>query len=732
MWKRPCTLARMGGRVIAVGVLAFALVLACASAAGAATGPKLKVAVRPAVATPGAMVTVSGRVAGRVRGSRLSLRVVLEEKLGARWARRATVKPSRALQFVVRWRPSPAAAGRTLRLRLLRGRRALASSATWRLTVAAPSLPAPGRGLPSSSLSPSPAPGGGPGPARQTMVIAPSTVEAAPGAGSAGVLRLAGDVVVRAGDVLASGIGAAAPYGFLFKATGARSEGGDTVVDVVPATLLEAIPQGQIDESFTFAPADRRRGTRGSGSGIEFRKSLECSAGGTVTIEGSVDLGGPKLDLDADWGFLKLNSVEATASVTTSANASATATGSATCTVGPIKIFETKLAPVTFSVGIPIVLVPKIEIQLDGLGEIDAAVSTSVDASLTAKAGARYEDGDLSPISDLQQSFTYQAPDPQGSAKLTAALSSELEIAAYGVGGPAFNFNAGLEANAEPEAPHPWWSLDAPISFTAGLDIDILDIEAGPITVYEKRFRLAEAAPETYTWSGNVSVSEDLLARGLIYADPERPQLDDAIAGSFSMDVAEEVGVPADAGEQVEAATSGGDIALTPAFYPWWPPGSGVDEDCTWSRAWEDVAFNDLPGMLEIAPFTDDSATGVRDRTRGSVLLFRAEGQVDESLQGFGYQYSETAGKDASCDDPGKSTESRSHEVLSTRAYPFPVRNVPVVRDADGRIFMQDTVTQDVPSEGQGRDLYPLTAFGHGTRTITVDLMGLPPGVPAP
>ena len=325
----------------------------------------------------------------------------------------------------------------------------------------------------------------GSAPAGQTQVIAPSAVEAAPVPGASGVLRLAGDAAVGAGDVLASGIGAAAPYGFLYKATYVGSEGGDTVVDVVPATLLEAIPEAEIDETIKFSPASGARALGGSGTGTRFRKAVACSAGGTVTIDGSIDLGGPQLDLDADWGFLELNSVEATASVTASAHASASATGSASCTIGPIKIFETRLAPVTFTVGpVPVVLVPEIEIELEGLGNIDAAVSTSFDASLTAKAGARYEDGGLSPISELTESFNHQPPDPSGSVQLSANLTSELEIAAYGVGGPAFNFSAGLEANADPEADHPWWTLDAPVSFTAGLDVDVLDIEAGPITVY--------------------------------------------------------------------------------------------------------------------------------------------------------------------------------------------------------------------------------------------------------
>jgi hypothetical protein len=302
-------------------------------------------------------------------------------------------------------------------------------------------------------------------------------------------------VALRPGDVLAAGVSQAAPYGFLVKATAVRPDGAQTVVDVVPATLLEALPEGRIEKSFTLTPAPGS-GRRAARSGdIRFRETVQCTAGGTVDIAGEASLGTPQFELDADWGILSLNSAEATASVTASASASASASGAASCTVGPIEIFEAKLGTITFFVGsIPVVLVPEIEIELEGLGTVEAAVSTSVEASLTARAGARWEDGDLSPIAELDESFSHQPPDPEGSATLKATLSSELEIAAYGAGGPAFTFEAGLDMDADPEK-EPWWTLDAPVEFTAGLEIDVLDLEAGPITVFEKRFRLAEAAP---------------------------------------------------------------------------------------------------------------------------------------------------------------------------------------------------------------------------------------------
>ena len=70
------------------------------------------------------------------------------------------------------------------------------------------------------------------------------------------------------------------------------------------------------------------------------------------------------------------------------------------------------------------------------------------------------------------------------------------------MGGPEFAFNAGLAANAELKLV-PCWTLDAPVRLTAGLEIEVLDVEAGPITVYKHTFRLAETAPCEEGWSGH-------------------------------------------------------------------------------------------------------------------------------------------------------------------------------------------------------------------------------------
>ena len=563
--------ARTWGRRGAIGVwLLVGAVLGgalLAPAASAAKRPRLLITAKPAVVETGARIVVSGRVMGRLAKPARSLRVRAQRRVGTRWRSATSVRVARRGRFTVRWR-APARAGRLqLRLRLMRGKRVLATSRAWRLTVTRPAAPPPGLGPVAPGGSPaSPVPA----PPATTLVITPAVVADAPEPGQPGVLVLNGVIAVKAGDVLAAGIGPQTPFGFLLKATAVRVEAGRTVVDAVPATLLEAIPEGEIHESFTSSRARRGRSTR-----ARFRRAVVCEAGGTVTIEGSADLGSPTWTIDADWGFLRLNSVKATTSIGASAHASAEATGTASCTVGPIKILERRFAPITFTIGpIPVVIVPELEIDLDGLGQIDANVATSVDASITATAGAEYEDGRLSPIAEHAESFNHQPPDPQAAAKLQATLSSALEAKFYGAGGPEVGLDAGLLMNADYDAPDPWWTLDAPVALTAGLDIDVLDIEAGPITVYEKSFRLAEAPPRlpryrivagTYRYTAEGS-------RSCSFVSPDDQCVQSgafktlSIAGDFQADADLSVTGPSD----YASAESGSSIITAPASIGSW------------------------------------------------------------------------------------------------------------------------------------------------------------------
>ena len=476
-------------RAALITTLALAAIPDAASAV-----PRIKITAKPAVAAPGDRIVVSGRISGVPTRAQKRVRVVLEERARGRWTRRTTARLATRATFAARWRLPATRANRSLRVRLMRGRKALAKSRAWTLDVRlpAPALapPGPAQPTPVATAAPTtaaPSPPGSP----QTKVIGSTAVIGAPAPGQGGELRLDGSIAVAVGDVLASGIGPQAPYGFLLKATAVRSENGQTVVAVVPATLLEALPEGDIDRSFKLQPAAGRSLRR------SMRSAIECESGGELAVDGHAELGAPDFDIDVDWGFFKVNSAEFTASVTAAAGASLVAEGAASCSVGPIEIAEFKFAPITFSIGpVPVVLLPEVDVELSGGGTVGASVASNIEASVTAKAGARFEDGQFTPISELSRNFGFQRPAPAGTAQLTGTVSPQLEVLFYGAVGPEFSVNAGLELNADPFA-EPWWWLDGTLSVTGEMEVPVLGLESGLMTLYEDRWRLAEARPVT-------------------------------------------------------------------------------------------------------------------------------------------------------------------------------------------------------------------------------------------
>jgi len=476
-------------------VVAFAAALP----ASAQAAPRISITAKPAVAAPSAQIAVTGRVKGLAARPAKQARILLEERSGSRWAKRSTARLGRRGVFTLKWQIPATTGRRSLRLRLVRGRRTLTRSAAWPLEVSAPATATPptvtpvtvATGTPTATATATATPPP-PRPA-QTQVLAGGLVLATPAPGTGGELRLDGTITVTVGDVLASGIGPNSPYGFLLKATAVRSEGGQTVVDVVPATLLEALPQGHIDATVKLEPLP--------GRALKARSTsrLSCESGGTVTIDGSAELGTPDLDIDVDWGFLKVNSAEITASITASAFASAAAEGAASCSVGPIEIAEFKFAPFTIVVGgLPVVFFPEVDVELSGLAGVEASVKTSISASATAKAGARFGDGGFTPIAEFSKSLNFVAPAPTASATLSGTVSPQLEVLVYGAVGPEFSLNAGFELTANPTL-DPWWTLDGVLSVTAELEIPVLDLQSGPLTVFAERIRLAEAPSQTAT-----------------------------------------------------------------------------------------------------------------------------------------------------------------------------------------------------------------------------------------
>jgi hypothetical protein len=249
-----------------------------------------------------------------------------------------------------------------VRVLALRGRRLLATSPGRRLRV----TPASGATIIGA----------------HAVVLDPSVVSSARAPGAPGRLVYGGGDSVQAGEIIAIGVGPATPNGLLARATKSTTRGGQTVVSTVPATLLEALPEGSIE---AVLPTANQRTARAAARGAPAQPfSCNGSASATITAQESLSA---SLVLKADWragGGLQSASLTANASATGSVAADAQA--ALTCALAKTR-FEQFAGP-------------KLTFRVDGLIPIvlSSQVSVYAEAHVTTAAAVRKR--------DLQQEVT--------------------------------------------------------------------------------------------------------------------------------------------------------------------------------------------------------------------------------------------------------------------------------------------------------------------------------------
>jgi hypothetical protein len=484
--SRRASGARWGAPAATVAILALLFGAGSAAAAQRDHAPhrrqplRLIVTAKPAAAEEGTAVKVTGRVRGHLADPAQRYEVSLQRKNDSKGTF-STVSAARLAghRFAVRLMVPTGPGSIGLRLRLRLGTAQVAHTKAWRLAV---------RTRPSSN--PPATAGPAPTPGSKTVVLSPATVISVPPPGEAGTMRLSDAGGLNPGDIVAVGIGPGSPAGFLGRVTSVSQLGGEFLVGTVPAGLPEALPEGEFDQELETAELDSANPM----SAVVTQRvdtALECSAGGEVAVTGTVKVH-PKIEIGGSWGLFSGLHAKFIGGVKASSELEASAEAAASCEVGPQTLFERTLDSIEFWVGpIPVVVIPVISASLSAEGDVEASVSTEVHGSITAKAGLRYDAGEIHPVAEFEHSFGWTPPAPSGTAHLEAKVSPTIDLLVYGIGGPSATFNAGLAVDAS-SGPSPSWALTAPISLTATLSIPVLEISTGNWVVYANSFPLAE------------------------------------------------------------------------------------------------------------------------------------------------------------------------------------------------------------------------------------------------
>lgn len=437
--------------------IAFAALLAPGQAAAAK--PRVSVSV-PSVATAGDKLHVRGRVAGAKRARR----VVLQQRAGGRWVRRARAGArGRRHSFALSWRAPGKRSVVTLRVAALRGGRQLAASRVRRVSIT------------------------------PTEVLAPSRVTDAPAAGSAGTLRYSGQAGAKVGDFVALDVGPKTPDGLLARVTATHTEGGDTVLDTVPASLIEAVPEGNISAA-AVASAARRAQAHAAAAPQDFRSNFSCSGEVEASLTGSLSVRlDPSFKLNWSWGRVK--SAEASATLRGDADIAAHMSAAGSCELEQTQVARWNAPQLRFFIGpVPVVITPRTTLYVAGKGEAGAAFDTGIHGFVSATAGLRYDGHEVHPTGSFDHGFDYTPPSIRAHASLGGRVIPSVEFLLYGQVGPRFDLSAGLQLDADP-ANNPWWTLTAPVELSAGLSVPHFEKFSVPQqTVYSTSFTIAQAA----------------------------------------------------------------------------------------------------------------------------------------------------------------------------------------------------------------------------------------------
>lgn len=297
----------------------------------------------------------------------------------------------------------------------------------------------------------------------------------------------------RTGEILASAPSAAAPNGYLVKVMSIHNSAGRIVLGVTNASLLEAVPDGEINaEQALSAPAEpssdsllMRGRVKASPLAHAADLSLEttnltCQTSAGVHVHDPRISFSPSIALKAHWGFFKLDSASVSLTVAATISMGATADAGATCSTNDPGIGllpePVKLPTIDIQVGpVPVVIAPELQVYLSGSASVTASASLSLEQSASATLGATYEHGAFKPFDSFPSHFTKSFA-ATGNAQGELALRPTVDTLIYGVAGPSFDVGVAGKFDAN-TSKTPWWKLEGCLQGGVGFIMPLLGID---------------------------------------------------------------------------------------------------------------------------------------------------------------------------------------------------------------------------------------------------------------
>jgi len=377
-------------------------------------------------------------------------------------------------------------------------------------------------------------------------------------------------VSLKQGDILVSGVG----DGYLRKVTDVQQSGNTVIITTSFASLTDAVQNGSFTiKSILSAQKIKKIRYKRNGVSIDLshiksneNTNLDYNLDTYLDDSHLIHLTGefsilPSINSELEISWFTIKSFKIEYEVQEQLNLE-----------GSIDLLnlqydkEIELADVTFNPivvfigGVPVVLVPDLEIDAGTDINIQSAITTSANQQLTYTVGLNYMNNQWTPSQTYSKSFTYQPPTLSASAGAKIYIKPKLKIMIYGVASP-YLFGEGYVRIQADLLATPWWSLYAGASVGAGVQMEILGHDVldyytdPPFFDYETLIAAASGQPPTVTTAaisnitqttatdgGNVTSqgSSSVTSRGVCWSTSQNPTItnshttDGSGTGSFT------------------------------------------------------------------------------------------------------------------------------------------------------------------------------------------------------
>lgn len=304
-------------------------------------------------------------------------------------------------------------------------------------------------------------------------------------------------------DVIVSEPNSIAKEGYLRKVTAISREGSAFLLETTQASLDQAVAQGSLSVEREITPSDivssevflegvsiqlhdmaelgtQGLETQGFGFDIDFSQVLVDADGNNSTTNDQLALNGsfaftPKLLFDVDIKFLfKLQKLKLGMGFEEEVKLDLSGFAGGVLQK-EIAVAQFYTAPITFFIGpVPVVLTPKIDINIGVNGQIGAEISMGIEQSLDVTIGAEWKRGKgWNSISGVESNGDYFVDAFALSMVARAYAGVEASILLYGVAGPFLYGRAFAEIDvAIPR--DPLWKLSAGLEAGVGFEVEIL------------------------------------------------------------------------------------------------------------------------------------------------------------------------------------------------------------------------------------------------------------------